>query len=53
MRGTITALTLAMRWMPPNTMTSAITASPMPTHRGSHPKASWAAPQMVLLWMEL
>ena len=46
--GTSTALTWAMRCMPPNTMNSPRADSTIPTHRGDQPKASCIAPQMVL-----
>ena len=53
MIGTMTLLTLAMRWMPPKMTVSDRTARMMPTHTGLKPKATFSALQMVLLWMEL
>ena len=53
MTGTMTLLTLAMRWMPPKMTTSDTVARMRPTHIGLNPKATFSALQMVLLWMEL
>ena len=49
MNGTTTAENFDMRWMPPKTMMSVITARNAPTHALFNTKASARASQRVLL----
>ncbi len=51
--GTITLLTLAIRWIPPKIMASVSTVSTAPTILGSKPNEPCMAAQIVLLCTEL
>ena len=53
MTGTITPLTLAMRWMPPKMISSVTAVRIIPIQTGSMPKALSHAAQIVLLCTEL